>query len=142
MGMKSILYFEIVTTIALFIGLLAINISQAGVGVKIEARDSDSDKATSILKDAHVDLKKHDTKTVSSYSVDTILRGDALLNAKIEMRFKMKMDSISQTKEEEESKTLFTRIILLKCSQKILLNQFLKTIFYKWLFFLSFLPLV
>lgn len=33
MGWKSLLYFEIVSTIALFIGLLAINISQAGVGV-------------------------------------------------------------------------------------------------------------
>jgi len=30
-GLKSILYFEIVTTIALFIGLLSINVSQAGV---------------------------------------------------------------------------------------------------------------
>lgn len=33
MGWKSLLYFEIVSTIALFIGLLAINISKAGVGV-------------------------------------------------------------------------------------------------------------
>lgn len=33
MGWKSILYFEIVSTIALFIGLVAINISEAGVGV-------------------------------------------------------------------------------------------------------------
>jgi proton glutamate symport protein len=33
LGWKSILYFEIVTTIALIIGLLAINISQAGVGI-------------------------------------------------------------------------------------------------------------
>jgi proton glutamate symport protein len=33
MGWKSIVYFEIVSTIALFIGLLAINISKAGVGV-------------------------------------------------------------------------------------------------------------
>lgn len=33
MGWKSILYFEIVTTIALFIGLLAINISGAGKGI-------------------------------------------------------------------------------------------------------------
>jgi proton glutamate symport protein len=33
MGWKSILYFEIVTTLALFIGLLAINLSQAGVGI-------------------------------------------------------------------------------------------------------------
>jgi proton glutamate symport protein len=33
MGWKSLLYFEIVSTIALFIGLVAINISKAGVGV-------------------------------------------------------------------------------------------------------------
>jgi len=33
MGWKSILYFEVVTTIALFIGLAAINISKAGMGI-------------------------------------------------------------------------------------------------------------
>ena len=35
MGWKSLVYFEIVSTIALFIGLLAINISKAGVGVNV-----------------------------------------------------------------------------------------------------------
>lgn len=35
MGWKSLVYFEVVSTIALFIGLLAINISKAGVGVNI-----------------------------------------------------------------------------------------------------------
>ncbi len=49
MGLKSILYFEIVTTIALFIGLLAINISQAGVGVKMEAGEKEAAKSTEIL---------------------------------------------------------------------------------------------
>lgn len=33
MGLKSIIYFEIVTTIALFIGLAAINITKAGEGI-------------------------------------------------------------------------------------------------------------
>jgi proton glutamate symport protein len=33
MGWKSLLYFEIVSTLALFIGLLAINIGKAGIGV-------------------------------------------------------------------------------------------------------------
>lgn len=33
MGWKSLLYFEIVSTIALFIGLVAINVSKAGIGV-------------------------------------------------------------------------------------------------------------
>ena len=35
MGWKSLLYFEIVSTLALFIGLFAINISRAGVGVTL-----------------------------------------------------------------------------------------------------------
>lgn len=35
MGWKAILYFEVVTTIALFIGLAAINISKAGMGIKM-----------------------------------------------------------------------------------------------------------
>ena len=35
MGWKSLLYFEIVSTVALFIGLLAINISKAGIGITL-----------------------------------------------------------------------------------------------------------
>ena len=35
MGVKALIYFEVVTTIALFIGLAAINISQAGVGINL-----------------------------------------------------------------------------------------------------------
>jgi proton glutamate symport protein len=37
MGIKALLYFEVVTTLALFIGLGAINFSRAGVGVKAPA---------------------------------------------------------------------------------------------------------
>lgn len=37
MGWKSIIYFEVVTTIALFIGLAAINISKAGMGIEMPA---------------------------------------------------------------------------------------------------------
>jgi proton glutamate symport protein len=35
MGLKALVYFELVTTIALFIGLAAIHISKAGVGVQL-----------------------------------------------------------------------------------------------------------
>lgn len=35
MGWKSLVYFEVVSTIALFIGLFAINISKAGIGVEV-----------------------------------------------------------------------------------------------------------
>lgn len=37
MGIKSIIYFEIITTLALFIGITAINISHAGDGIKLPA---------------------------------------------------------------------------------------------------------
>ena len=35
MGIKALIYFEVITTLALIIGLAAINISQAGVGVRV-----------------------------------------------------------------------------------------------------------
>src|SRR5690348_4616433 len=37
MGLKSVIYFEVITTLALVIGLAAINISRAGVGVRVPA---------------------------------------------------------------------------------------------------------
>ncbi|HEV3037823.1 MAG TPA: cation:dicarboxylase symporter family transporter [Candidatus Angelobacter sp.] len=37
MGIKALIYFEVVTTLALFIGLAAINLSKAGVGVTKQA---------------------------------------------------------------------------------------------------------
>jgi proton glutamate symport protein len=43
MGVKALIYFEIVTTLALFIGLAAINLSQAGVGVQPPAELAPAD---------------------------------------------------------------------------------------------------
>jgi proton glutamate symport protein len=37
MGVKAIIYFEVVTTLGLFIGLAAINISKSGLGVRLPA---------------------------------------------------------------------------------------------------------
>lgn len=37
MGWKSLLYFEIASTLALFIGLIAINVSKAGIGINLAA---------------------------------------------------------------------------------------------------------
>lgn len=46
MGLKAIIYFEIVTTLALFIGLAAINISKAGEGIVLkEAENTENLKA-------------------------------------------------------------------------------------------------
>jgi len=49
MGLKAIIYFEVVTTIALFIGLAAINITKAGVGSSLEAKANQVEKAEKLL---------------------------------------------------------------------------------------------
>lgn len=56
MGLKAILYFEVVTTIALFIGLAAINISEAGKGSQLMAGDAQVEKAGKLLEQK----KEHD----------------------------------------------------------------------------------
>lgn len=40
MGVKSLIYFEVVTTLALFIGLAAINLSRAGDGITLKATET------------------------------------------------------------------------------------------------------
>src|SRR5215813_8669510 len=45
-GAKSLLYFEVVTTFALFIGLAAVNLTQPGVGVSLAGVKKEDNKAT------------------------------------------------------------------------------------------------
>lgn len=42
MGLKAIIYFEVVTTLALVIGLIAINASKAGVGAKVSPASAET----------------------------------------------------------------------------------------------------
>jgi len=42
MGVKAIVYFEVVTTLALIIGLVAINVSKAGVGAKLPVGNTEN----------------------------------------------------------------------------------------------------
>src|SRR6266481_9203024 len=44
-GVKSLVYFEIVTTFALFIGLAAVNLTKPGVGVSLAGVHRQDDKA-------------------------------------------------------------------------------------------------
>jgi proton glutamate symport protein len=48
MGVKAIVYFELVTTLALFIGLAAINLSKAGVGAHIPPPTGESLQVTKL----------------------------------------------------------------------------------------------
>jgi proton glutamate symport protein len=56
MGVKALIYFEVITTLALFIGLAAINISQAGVGIPRQANASAALPATQPQKAADIIL--------------------------------------------------------------------------------------
>lgn len=49
MGWKAILYFEVVTSIALVIGLLAINITRAGEGTVVEVQQSQIERAHTLI---------------------------------------------------------------------------------------------
>jgi proton glutamate symport protein len=51
MGLKAILYFEVVTTVALFIGLAAINLTRAGDGANMEAQQAQVDRAHKLIDD-------------------------------------------------------------------------------------------
>jgi len=55
MGLKAILYFEIVTSVALFIGLAAINITRAGEGAVVEVQQAQIERANTLLsqKESH-----------------------------------------------------------------------------------------
>jgi len=100
MGVKSILYFEIVTTIALVIGLLAINISQAGVGTQMQAQTEQIDKANKLLEQKqthHVILDVFPENIAKSVAENQILQivifsilfGIALAQVKKDKREKM-----------------------------------------------------
>ena len=56
MGIKALIYFELVTTIALFIGLGAINLSRAGVGVR---QPANTPTAANVQKQTAADLILH-----------------------------------------------------------------------------------
>ncbi|MCX5788545.1 MAG: cation:dicarboxylase symporter family transporter [Elusimicrobia bacterium] len=58
MGLKSLIYFEIVTTVALFIGLAAINISKAGVGIRLPAAAPPAEQLA-VAKQSPADIILH-----------------------------------------------------------------------------------
>lgn len=58
MGIKSLIYFEVVTTLALFIGLAAINISQAGSGINFSSLAPASEKIE-VVKQSPSDIFLH-----------------------------------------------------------------------------------
>jgi len=83
-GIKSLVYFEIVTTFALFIGLGAVNLTQPGVGVSLAGAHRPDDKATLadrakvLAADANAAAQRGDTATASAkaaQAADAVSKG-------------------------------------------------------------------
>jgi proton glutamate symport protein len=77
MGLKAILYFEIVTSLALVIGLAAINLTKAGEGAAVEAQPSSVERAHKLLehKEPHnVVVDIFPENIVKSISEDKVLQ--------------------------------------------------------------------
>jgi proton glutamate symport protein len=71
-GGKAILYFEIVTTIALFIGLAAVNLVKPGAGVQL------AHEAPSGLPQVHQDFTQIILHIFPTSIIDAMARGDVL----------------------------------------------------------------
>jgi proton glutamate symport protein len=74
MGIKAIVYFEVVTTLALFIGLAAINISQAGVGVKPDPHATAAPAATQPQKASDIILHAFPENIAKSVAENQVLQ--------------------------------------------------------------------
>jgi len=74
MGLKSIIYFEIVTTLALFIGLAAINIGQAGSGAQIPTIENSETVKVQALSPSETILHVFPENIAKSVAEDQILQ--------------------------------------------------------------------
>jgi proton glutamate symport protein len=75
-GLKAIIYFEVATTIALFLGLGIVNFFQPGVGVQVPSMSTDSLKAVQSIQ-AHTGWDML-VSLIPTSVVDAMARGDIL----------------------------------------------------------------
>lgn len=74
MGIKAIVYFEIVTTIALFLGLAAVNITKPGVGISL----GDAGPVSGLGTPRHMTIKEVVINIFPDNFFDSAMRGDVL----------------------------------------------------------------
>jgi len=75
-GLKAIIYFEVATTIALFLGLWIVNFFQPGAGVQVPAMSTDSLKAIQSIQ-AHTGWDML-VSLIPTSVIDAMARGDIL----------------------------------------------------------------
>jgi proton glutamate symport protein len=93
MGAKALIYFEIVTTAALFIGLGVVNLIKPGVGVQLTA---DTSSIASIQQTPPQDLAHTLVHIFPASIVDAMVRGDVLQIVAFSIIFAMAVSALGE----------------------------------------------
>src|SRR5476651_542533 len=94
MGVKALIYFEVVTTAALFIGLAVVNFTKPGVGVPLVA--SQNDVIQQIAADHPRTLVETLVHAFPSSVIDAMARGDILQTVAFAVLFAMAVSAIGE----------------------------------------------
>lgn len=94
MGIKALIYFEIVTTAALFIGLAVVNLTKPGVGVTLEATNT---SAIQSIEHTHphsfVETVVH---AFPSSVIEAMVRGDVLQIVAFSVLFALALSAVGE----------------------------------------------
>ncbi|HEV8618018.1 MAG TPA: cation:dicarboxylase symporter family transporter, partial [Candidatus Udaeobacter sp.] len=94
MGVKAIVYFEIVTTAALFIGLAVVNFTKPGIGVTLVA--SNTDVAKAIGQSHPKTLIETIVHVFPSSVIESMVRGDVLQIVAFSVLFALALSAIGE----------------------------------------------
>jgi proton glutamate symport protein len=94
MGVKALVYFEVVTTIALFLGLAVVNLTKPGVGVALAA------PITSTVQQIEASHPKTLVETIvhvfPASVIDAMVRGDVLQIVAFSVLFAMALSAVGE----------------------------------------------
>src|SRR5213595_2642552 len=94
MGIKALVYFEIVTTAALFIGLAVVNLTKPGAGVALAATNTDVLKT---ISDSHPKtLVETIVHAFPSSVIDAMVRGDVLQIVAFSVLFALAVSAVGE----------------------------------------------
>src|ERR1700751_6007313 len=94
MGVKALVYFEVVTTAALFIGLAVVNLTKPGIGVPLVAEASETvEKIGETHPQTLIETLVH---VFPSSVVDSLVRGDILQIVAFAVLFAMAVSAVGE----------------------------------------------
>ena len=94
MGVKALVYFEIVTTAALFIGLAVVNLTKPGIGVTLDASNTDVIKT---IEHSHPrTLVETIVHAFPSSVIEAMVRGDVLQIVMFSVLFALAVSAVGE----------------------------------------------